>query len=380
MITFNTCQLSFKARIIDVHAHVGKHIDTVYTKDMLDTFVKQPLPNNDTVERMIVSDTDTFKGTGLNEYDGNKKALQSFGNDKAYSFLASCCPKNGDVNNIDKLLKEFPNEFIGLKFHPNEIHLPVTDEKYRPYFEYANRHKLPCMFHTQVPVDGNGRLYRLPDGTLDRTKLDPFGDPEAIYNAAKKYKDTPFILAHMGGGWNESHDRAIDVLVDSIRNGDANLYADISWVDIDAPAVDGRSPKDHIVKAIKKLKGIGEKDWTFGDQSHRLMFGTDAPISRFCENAARNSYSKFVDEIKIAIRGDKDLAKDADKIIEDLFYNNAKKLFFKEGSQTANQAVEAAKKAGGKTGKIAAGVTAAVAAIGGCVYALKNKPANAKKV
>lgn len=101
MITFNTCQLNFKANLIDVHAHVGKHEGINYTKDMLDVFVKQPLPNNDNVERMIVSDTDTFKGIGLNEYEGNKKALQSFNGDKSYVFLASCCPKNGNVQEFN---------------------------------------------------------------------------------------------------------------------------------------------------------------------------------------------------------------------------------------------------------------------------------------
>ncbi len=373
MITFNTCQLSFKAKLIDVHAHVGKHENVTYTKDMLDVFVKQPLPNNDTVEMMIVSDTDTFKGL-VNEYDGNKKALQSFNNDKSYAFLASCSPKNGNVQNIQKLMNEFQGNFVGLKFHPNDNNLPVSDPKYEPYFEFANRNKIPCMFHTQVPVDNanGGILFRLPDGSLDMSKLDQFSDPEAIYSVAKKYKDAPFVMAHMGGGWNESHDRAIDVLVESVKKGDANLYADISWVDIDAQ----NSAKDHIVKAIKKLKGIGETDWTHGDQSFRLMFGTDAPIARFKTDSARADYVKFVDDIKNAIRNDSDLAKNAEKIIEDLFYNNAKKLFFSIKSVT-EAAQNSASKSGGKTGKIVAGIIGAIGIIGGGMY-LSNKKNSAE--
>ncbi len=367
MITFNTCQLNFRANLIDVHAHVGKHESVTYTKDMLDVFVKQPLPNNDTVERMIVSDTDTFKGIGLNEYEGNKKALQSFNGDKSYSFLASCCPKSGDVKLIEQVMQEFPDDFVGLKFHPNEISLAVSDPKYQPYFEYANRNKIPCMFHTHVPVDASGKLFRLPDGTLDMTRLDPFSDPGAIYKVAKQYKDTPFIMAHMGAGWNESHDRAIDILVESVRKGDANLYADISWVDIGMEGDTRALPKDRVVKAIKKLKGIGEPDWTYGDQSFRLMFGTDAPIARFRGDSARNVYSKFVEEIKTAIRSDKDLAKDAEKIIEDLFYNNAKKLFFPENITNA------VKKSGGGRGKVIGGIAAAAAIFGGGAALLRKK-------
>lgn len=373
MITFNTCQLNFKANLIDVHAHVGKHEGINYTKDMLDVFVKQPLPNNDNVERMIVSDTDTFKGIGLNEYEGNKKALQSFNGDKSYVFLASCCPKNGNVQDVQRVMEEFPNDFVGLKFHPNENKLAVSDSKYQPYFEYANRNKIPCMFHTHVPVDSNGKLFRLGDGTLDISKLDPFGDPGVIYETAKKYKDTPFVMAHMGSGWNESHDRAIDILVESVRKGDANLYADISWVDIGMEGETRALPKDHVIKAIKRLKGIGEKDWTYGDQSFRLMFGTDAPIARFSGKNARNIYSKFVEEIKAAIRSDKDLAKNAEKIIEDLFYNNAKKLFF---SEKATQTITNATKKGSGRAKILGGIAAGLAIVGGGAAVLNNKKKN----
>lgn len=74
-------------------------------------------------------------------------------------------------------------------------------------------------------------------------------------------------------------------------------------------------------------KGIGEKDWKYGDQSFRLMFGTDAPLARFQQNDAREVYSKFVDNIKSSIRNDKDLKPEAEKIIDDLFYNNAEKLY-----------------------------------------------------
>lgn len=361
-------QLNFGTRIIDMHTHVGTHRDETYQKSDLDVFVKQTLPNDDTVERMIVSDTDTFKGLATNEYEGNKKALQSFNGDKSYSFLASCSPQNGDVKYIKQLIEEFPNDFVGLKFHPNDAKLPLTDNRYAPYFEYANQNKIPCIFHTHVPFTTGGILHRLPDGSLDRAKLDPFSDPEAVYTAAKKYKDAPFVMAHMGSGWNESHQRGLEVLVEAARNGDANLYADISWVDIDAkPLVDGRSPKDHIVEVIKRLKGIGDPTWDKGDQSFRVMFGTDAPIDRFKKPNARNAYSKFVEEIKTAIRSDKDLAKDAEKIIEDLFYNNAKKLFFPENITNA------VKKSGGGRGKVIGGIAAAAAIFGGGAALLRKK-------
>ena len=327
--------ISFRGKIIDSHAHIGRHEGEINTPKELDIFVKSALPNEDTVEKMIVSDLDVLHSV-KGEYEGNKAALELFKNNDRYVLLASCSPKDGDVKNIEKLFKEYPNEFKGLKFHPAIQNLPISDNKYEPYMKFASKNNLPCLFHSQVNV-------------LDNGKLNPndihITDPTYIYTLAKKYPKTPVVLAHMGAGWQESHDKAIDILIESVKKGDANLYADISWVDIDHEPT-------HVVKAIKHLKGIGEKDWKCGDQSFRLMFGTDAPLSRFQKNGAREVYSGFVEKIKNSIRKDKDLKPNAEQIIDDLFYNNAKKLY-----------LSTKKKADYSKNKIIAGIITAVLAV-----------------
>lgn len=311
--------ISFYSKIIDAHTHIGFHDNQYLTKKDLDIFVKTKLPNNDTVEKMLVSDIDVLHGV-KSEYKGNTSALKLLGNDKNYALFASCNPEYGSISEITKLFEENKGKFVGLKFHPEIQNLEPSNIKYEPYLAFANAHQIPCLFHTQVNLDNNGRL------TENINKL---SDPEVIYETAKKYKNTPFVMAHMGAGWNEAHDKAIAVLIQSIKNGDANLYADISWVDIGMEG-ERRPSKEHIIKAIKRLKGIGEKDWTYGDQSFRLIFGTDAPLARFKSDErpnARLNYSNFIDDIKNAIKTDDILKKDAKKIINDLFYNNAKKLY-----------------------------------------------------
>ncbi len=302
--------INFTGRIIDSHTHVGKHDGGDYHKTDLDIFVKSELPNKDTIEKMIVSDLDVLHGI-KGEYEGNKTALESFNNDKNYKLLASCNPKDGNIKNLEKLFQEYPKDFAGLKFHPDIQQLDLSDKKYEPYMEFAVKEKLPCLFHCQVDT--------LKDGKVNPATRH-ISDPENIYSLAKKYPKTPFIMAHLGAGWQEAHDKAIEILIESIKKGDANLYADISWVDID-------QPQEHIVKAIKRLKGIGDKNWKYGDQSYRLMFGTDAPLARFKGKSARNTYANFIEQIKTSIKTDKDLMLEADKIIDDLFYNNAKKLY-----------------------------------------------------
>ncbi len=300
----------FRGKIIDSHTHIGKHDKEINTKEQLDVFVKSALPNKDTVEKMIVSDLDVLHSV-KGEYEGNKAALELFKNNDKYAVLASCNPKEGDVKNIKKLFKDYPNDFVGLKFHSDIQQLDLSNKKYEPYMKFASKNNLPCLFHSQVNTI---------EGKLNPNSIH-ISDPQSIYNLAKKYPKTPVVMAHMGAGWQESHDKAIDILVESVKKGNANLYADVSWVDID-------NAQTHIVKAIRRLKGIGEKDWKYGDQSFRLMFGTDAPLARFqAKGDVKKIYSDFVDKIKTSIRNDKDLKPQAEQIIDDLFYNNAKNLY-----------------------------------------------------
>ena len=316
--------INFKGRVIDYHAHTGNFMGEQFTKDNLDVFVKSPLSNGDTVEKIVVSNIDPFDGT-KDEYASNEELYNEIKDDDKYVFMYGCSPKNTSVENVARFMEEYPDAVRGLKFHPNSQGVPITDECYEPYFAFAEENNLPCLFHTVVPTD-MGKLVRKEDDTVDTDALDQYSDPQLVYEAAKKYPTVPFVMAHMGSGWRESHDWTLETMLESIENGDANLYCDISWVDIDSEMVDGHKPKDHIIKAIKALKGINNPDWKHGDQSFRLVFGTDAPIARFNEEKGTDHYVDFIDEIKYAIRNDEDLAPDADEIIEDLFYNNAKKL------------------------------------------------------
>ena len=311
--------VSFCSKIIDAHTHIGFHDNQLLTKTDLDTFTKSKLPNNDTVVKMLVSDIDVLHGK-KSEYEGNKQAFNLFKDDRSYDLFVSCNPMEGNVNQIKKLFNETKGKFVGLKFHPEIQCLAPSDKKYEPYLDFANEHKIPCLFHSQVNLTRHGTLSK---------RVNELSDPEIIYETAKKYKNAPFIMAHMGAGWNEAHDKAINVLLESVKNNDANLYADISWVDIGLEW-ERRTEKEHIIKAINALKHYGQENPDKGDQSFRILFGSDAPLSRFKpdENAiALTHYTNFIQDIKNAIKKDFNLKNNAKKIIEDLFYNNAKKLY-----------------------------------------------------
>ena len=313
--------LSFSRNIIDVHTHLGKWGQDIFTLDTLDTFIKTPLENGDIVEKMLVSSADCLGETNvLDEITGNRKLLEMIAVNKNYAALAVCQPNltQGDTSKIKSLLNQNPKQFVGLKFHPREMKLPADSLLYDKYLELAQEYNLPCLFHSDQSFDRN-----YPDGYVSKKNL--YSRPELIYTLAKRHKNVPVILGHMGGNFGENTQAAVDLMVESLNKADATLYADISWVNCDT------TEKPDIITAIKKLMTT-EK----GDMTERLLFGTDAPLGRFAgagENGVppRKAYSKTVEDIKNAIRnsfGDK-----GNDIIEKIFYKNADNLFFKKQSR-----------------------------------------------
>lgn len=304
---------SFRGKIIDSHVHCGKWTNDLFsTKDVLEFFNRKFNNGKDTVDRVIISNLDCIINTKnktpyKDELSGNldliKRCLK---NDKLIPFVV-CQPGQGTAENIELLLNGYPNVIKGLKFHPACLDLPANDVKYVPYMKLAEKYNKPCLFHSEVITDSNNNFIRTG-----------VSDPEYIYETARKFPKVPVILGHMGLGGAEAHDIGIKTLMKSIDNGDANLYADLAWVDWDNPV------KPHIVDVIDKLLHSSK-----GDKTERLLFGTDAPLGVFGEKALKqtDAYENNIKNIKKAIRDN--FGDDANKIISRIFYRNSKKLLDK---------------------------------------------------
>lgn len=316
-----TNSFSFTGRIIDSHVHSGKWSDNGVIRDYsndIDVFIKQPLDNGDTIDKMIISNLDCMqKRQGIeniefisDEIKGNKDLLNFANGNPKIIPLATCQPGYGSSENIDWLFRNYPNKFYGLKFHPESLNIAADDRVYDSYMEIAEKRHLPCLFHSGQTID-----IGYPDGHI--APATEYAKPEMIYNLAKRHKNVPVIMAHMGGNDIENSRIAVDKIVSSIRNNDAKLYADISWVDCDSVEKPG------IIEAIKRLK----KE-TNGLE--RLLFGTDAPLGRFGGNgengiSPKQIYSQTVENIKNAIRNE--FGSESEQIIDKIFYKNAENLF-----------------------------------------------------
>lgn len=322
-------------KIIDAHGHTGV-LNSVPCN--WKPFLDSNLPNGDVVEKVVVSNINgILKNSKMSDYIANIEMLEQCKEyPSKFAPLAVCRPEQGNVSEIERLFREYPNKFYGLKFHPNESVLRANSEQYTPYLKFAEKHNLPSVFHCQK----NG-----------------LSDASAIYEAAQRVPKTPVVLAHLSAGPIEDQIEAINIIEDSIRTGKANLYTDISWVNIDEP-----NGTPTIIELIKRLKNIDGKDYT-----DRIMFGSDAPIARFASQASGvNSYSGYIDKIKKSIIADDELKANTDELIEKIFYKNAYTLFL---DRTAEIPPVAGKS---KYAKIAIAGLIALAGIGTYFYA-KNK-------
>lgn len=311
IIKNNSPQFNFEGKIIDSHVHCGKWInDKFSTEDILAFFDKRLNDGKDKLDRVIISNLDCIingknKAPYKDEIQGNLILLRKCLKDNRLLPLVVCQPGVGCADNIELLLKKYPNTIRGLKFHPACLNLPANNIKYLPYMQLAQKYKKPCLFHSEVITDTNGNIVR-----------NGVSDPDLIYETARKFPQIPVILGHMGLGGKEANEVAINTLISSIENGDARLYADLAWVDLGNPL------KPTIVEIIKRLLNTSQ-----GDKTERLLFGTDAPLGIFGERALKqkNAYENNPRDIKQAI--EENFKEEANKLTSRIFYRNSKKLF-----------------------------------------------------
>ena len=334
----NSLPLHFKADIIDTHVHRGTTgtlwKGEFFPTNQLDSFIKSPLnitvkgeQQTDNVKKILVSSIDGLipaqkltPNGGMkfikNEKDANTDVIKKSQEDPFYQVMLVCQPSatNGNAKTIRNLIKRNYNNIAGLKLHPGEMGLNANSRLYDDYLKTAEEYKLPCLIHSEVSIN-----YILGEENSKRH----FADPEYIYELAKRHPKVPVILGHTGLGGSIANRKAIDILEKSIKNNDAKLYAEISWMDFSKGKLN-QDPKG-IIELIKRMKELGALD--------RIMFGTDAPLGiygelNFNRPGPKESYEDTVSTLKTAIKtefGDDE----GEEIINKIFYENAENLFFK---------------------------------------------------
>ena len=168
--------------IIDVHTHIGRATmngwfieDTGYRK-LLDGMME--MASRLGIRRSIASGSEALMGDC---FEGNRLMERETA---AYHYRVSGYyvynPIYGDKITEEELDERFAGGFfVGIKTLADYWHVPVTDPSYTPIWEYANKHRLPILFHSW-------------EGACDT--------PDMIAQVAVKYPDATFLIGHSGGG------------------------------------------------------------------------------------------------------------------------------------------------------------------------------------
>lgn len=211
--------------IIDIHTHYGVIKDGYYMPlDMLLSAMKKC-----GIDYALISNIEC--GIYHEGIAGNRKMLDMVreNSDMLGCMLWGC-------ENLDEIQKrEFEDLYLnnkdivkGIKIHPDLSGKRADDGCFNFFYRLGEKYNLPILLHT---------------------KKGPYSSVEYVVNAAKEHPAALLILGHMGLGSDGS-----EALL-AVKNYD-NIYGDTAWV-----------PVEVVAKAHQM--GI----------SHKMMFGTDSPIS-----------------------------------------------------------------------------------------------------
>jgi uncharacterized protein len=250
--------------IIDTHLHLG---ELAYFNTIADTD-KQII---DILKRLRVKKAIFSHSGSLATFDfGFKKTINILNKYEKFLYAYLVFNPNLYKESLDLLKKNIKKDgLVGVKIHPSWHKTYPHDERYRLFWEHANRNNLVILTHSWNPDVAN--------------KDQKYSDPFLFEKILKKYKNIKLILAHAGGRGNYLF-KTIELLKKF-----SNLYVDFAG-DIFVPNL-----LEHYVGKVG---------------SERILFGTDMPWSDIRYHIIRVVDSDISEEDKINI-----------------FINNATKLF-----------------------------------------------------
>lgn len=160
----------------------------------------------------------------------------------------------------------------GLKLYPGYQPFYPSDPKWEPAYQFAAEHQLPVMIHSGDTYSPRGKLKYAHPLHVDETAVD--------------HPDVRFVICHIGNPWIR------DCMEVVYKN--PNVYADISGLTL------GAFEDRFEVYMRRQVQDM----LIYGVEPHRVLYGTDWPIS------SMESYLTFMEELAIPDRDKKKIFAD----------------------------------------------------------------------
>jgi predicted TIM-barrel fold metal-dependent hydrolase len=134
------------------------------------------------------------------------------------------------------------------------LHFGPEHAGYRPYYELAERYRVPVIFHTG-------------DTFSPRAKL-RFAHPLGVDEVAVDHPHVNFVLAHTGNPW------MIDAAEVVYKN--LNVWADVSGLAVgDAESFGEPSRRETLDETLANLR----KAFRYAERPNRFLYGSDWPLA-----------------------------------------------------------------------------------------------------
>lgn len=213
-------------QIIDTHVHYGKI--SSFNMPLKDILILMKSKQVDAAIISSIENAEIYEGSVCNDSITNNTRLLDEIKDYNRLYMQYWIkPKTECMNDgIAYFIESNRKKVVGLKIHPFLSGMCITDDRMRPYLDFAKQINLPVSVHTAKGYDCECRY---------------------LASVCEKYPEVDFIAVHMDLGTD--HKEAVQLI-----NSVPNLYGDISWIRYEDYLDLGISPD-------------------------KVMFGSDIPIN-----------------------------------------------------------------------------------------------------
>jgi predicted TIM-barrel fold metal-dependent hydrolase len=141
-----------------------------------------------------------------------------------------------------------------LKAYLGYLHFAPDHPGYRPYYELAERFRLPVVFHTGDTYSPQAKLR--------------FAHPLLVDDVAVDHPRVNFVLAHLGNPWLTD---AAEVVYKNI-----NVWADLSGLAVGDDAAFSAEERQEAQQDLATAVG---RAFRYAERPNRFLFGSDWPLA-----------------------------------------------------------------------------------------------------
>lgn len=164
-------------------------------------------------------------------------------------------PTRDDADHLRRVESILATKQIrALKAYLGYLHYAPDHAGYRPYYELAERHQLPVIFHTGDTYSPLAKLR--------------YAQPLPVDDVAVDHPKVKFVLAHVGNPWLTD---AAEVVYKNV-----NVWADLSGLLVgDADSFTAEERQETVEEARQALR----RAFRYAERPNRFLHGSDWPLA-----------------------------------------------------------------------------------------------------